>query len=56
MLLDQRPNYREENEEHGYVDEFSIPAEDLEQVWQILSIMQEKPTLAPLPKWSIKRV
>lgn len=40
--LDQRPNYREENEEHGYVDEFSIPAEDLEQVWQILSIMQEK--------------
>ncbi len=25
-----------------YVDEFSIPAEDLEQVWQILSIMQEK--------------
>lgn len=40
--LDQRPNYREENEEFGYVDEFSIPAEDLDQVWQILSIMQEK--------------
>lgn len=40
--LDQRPNYREENEEFGYVDEFSVPAEDLDQVWQILNIMQEK--------------
>ncbi len=41
-VLDQRPNYREENEHYGYVDEFDIPAEDLDQVWQILDVMQEK--------------
>ncbi|MCD8339302.1 MAG: transposase [Burkholderiales bacterium] len=39
--LSQRPNYREENEKHGYVDEFSIPAKNLDEVWQILSIMQD---------------
>ncbi len=39
--LGQRPNYREENEKHGYVDEFKVPGENLEHVWQILEIMQE---------------
>ncbi len=40
--LEQRPNYKEENEHYGYVDEFAVPANDLLEVWKILEIMQDK--------------
>ncbi len=39
--LDQRPNFKEENETFGYVDEFSVPAENLREVWDILEVMQK---------------
>lgn len=40
--LDQRPNYREESAQFGYVDEFALPAETLPEVWAILDVMQKK--------------
>lgn len=40
--LDQRPNYREESAQFGYVDEFALPAETLPEVWAILEVMQKK--------------
>lgn len=40
--LEQRPNYKEESAHYGYVDEFSLPAETLPEVWGILDVMQKK--------------
>lgn len=39
--LDQRPNYKEESQAFGYVDEFDLPAENLTEVWSILDHMQK---------------
>lgn len=39
--LSQRPNYKAEGEAFGYVDEFSVPADNLNEVWAILEQMQK---------------
>lgn len=39
--LEQRPNYKEESEHYGYVDEFDLPAQNLPEVWEILNQMQK---------------